>query len=207
MFIHFAKHVRGEWRRISDEQKVTYMIDETVYLVESRTNFWGVVLVPETNIEETCGFWRQKYNHKLGNSNGHVRLLKNLVRVIFGFRLGVRGAVGGGVLVVWPKDLQDFNRHLNVPREHTILIELQIVLAGSVKGWKRDEKWMKKNWNFFFCSLPVQLCSEFTSQLLVCRTYSVVRHPWTNIPEKKRQTWVCSPYLGDYTHGDGIFLQ
>jgi hypothetical protein len=31
------------------------------------------------------------------------------------------------------KDLQDFNRHLDVPRDHTILIEFQILLVGGKK--------------------------------------------------------------------------
>ncbi len=49
-----------------------------------------------------------------------------MIRVLFRFRfgLGVRDSVGGPVFVVRHRL---FNRHLNVPREQTGLIELQTV--------------------------------------------------------------------------------
>jgi hypothetical protein len=47
----------------------------------------------------------------------HARLNKKLVRVLFGFRLGlgVRDSVGGPVVVVRHRL---FNRHFDVPWEH-----------------------------------------------------------------------------------------
>jgi len=61
------------WKRgifaISDALKVTYMIDETGYLAESRPKFLGFLLVNESNIEQTCRVWRrQKFS--LGKLNG-----------------------------------------------------------------------------------------------------------------------------------------
>jgi hypothetical protein len=52
------------WKRgifaISDALQVTYMIDETGYLAESRPKFLGFLLVNESNIEQTCRVWRRK---------------------------------------------------------------------------------------------------------------------------------------------------
>jgi hypothetical protein len=61
----------------------------------------------------------------------HARLLKKLVRVLLGFRLGlgVRDSVGGPVVVVRHRL---FNRHLNVPWEQTGLIHLQTLFQLQV---------------------------------------------------------------------------
>jgi hypothetical protein len=61
----------------------------------------------------------------------HVRLHKKLVRVLFGFRLGlgVKDSVGGAVVVVRHRL---FNRHLDVPWEKTDLIHLQTLFQLQV---------------------------------------------------------------------------
>jgi hypothetical protein len=63
--------------------------------------------------------------------NLRVTWRKNLIRVIFGFRLGVKDTVRDPVLVlvVWQRI---FNRHLKVPWEHVSLIELQTVIKMKV---------------------------------------------------------------------------
>ena len=68
--------------------------------------------------------WTRNKKYKNGYHPCQVRLHNNLVRVFFGFRigLGVGDTVGGPVLVVWSRL---FNHHLNVPREQTGLIETQ----------------------------------------------------------------------------------
>ena len=80
----------------------------------------------------------------------------------------------------------DFNGHLNVPRDHTIPIELQIVLAGSVKGWKRHEKWIKKIYfcekkMFFFTTREVVQwihCTTARVTHVQCRATSLNKYTW-----------------------------
>jgi hypothetical protein len=50
------------------------------------------------------------------------------------------------------------------------------------KGWKRDEKGPKKNFQFF--SLHVPLCSEFTAHLHVQCTCTCARHHWCRCDER-----------------------
>ena len=116
---------------------------------------------------------------KIKTDTLRVTWRKNLVRVIFGFRLGVRDTVRDPVLVlvVWQSLV---NRHLKAPWEHVSLIELQTVLKLKVgvclfpsifrdkldffvwkknsfglggplpwKGGKEGWKWTKKKIQFF----------------------------------------------------------
>jgi hypothetical protein len=61
----------------------------------------------------------------------HARVNKKLVRVLFGFRLGlgVRDSVGVSVVVVRHRL---FNRHFDVPWEQTGLIHLQTLFQLQV---------------------------------------------------------------------------
>jgi hypothetical protein len=108
-----------------------------------------------------------KEKNKKTDTTLRVTWRKNLVRVLVGFRLGVRDTVRDPFLFVWQRL---FNRHLDVPWEHTSLIELQTVLKLKVATVCVRTRRSTRSWPILFLLLEWiqpsidQLCSHVEAE-------------------------------------------